>query len=191
MSKSVKFLALSISIFLGVVGYYSVPHLPMLKAQFAQSPKKYPRPPAFSKVGKPFNVDVFSAEDLSSDSSEPIKLIAKIQVLQVVDGLPLQVQWQLPDGINIMQGSPSQIKYDPKFGETLEFELLVSGLSTEVAQQIVVSAFYQQGEAPFGASAVFATQPHEVFVKTINEHGEAELASLTKGEVPLPDGVKR
>lgn len=165
-------------------------------ASFSKESSKFPRPPHFAKVGRPYDVQIAGESEWHRRGGVQV---LEVRVAGAAAAMDFSVprdqvfyEWNLPSHVNVTRGTTSGSWAE---GQEWQTDLVLEVTDAEKLKQPVVvslTVYVQDGDVKHGASATYSTNPHEVLVAVDNpETGEAELLSLTKGEVPMPPFVQK
>ena len=111
-----------------------------------------------SKLSNPIGIHIQPVEGQEFQPGSPFQLIGTV-ILQSA-APELEIQWSLPEGVEVDKGETKTTITSPKIGQVYSFFLTIL-TNSEINQQIHFHGSIQVGEMRFGNGAIYNTSLQE------------------------------
>lgn len=101
-------------------------------------------------------------ENLPNEDDKDVTLTALVYVSNERSET-LEYEWELPNGVEVVQGHVSDSLPGIKQGQTARVDLVVRGFSSQNLKLVTFKAYYQSNEGQFGNSAILSSRPQDSF----------------------------
>lgn len=101
-------------------------------------------------------------ENLPNEDDKEVTLTALVYVSNERNET-LEYEWELPNGVEVIQGHVSDALPGIKQGQTARVDLVVRGFSSQNLKLVTFKAYYQSSEGQYGNSAILSSRPQDSF----------------------------
>lgn len=116
----------------------------------------------FGKHLAPIQVAVRAPAGIAVRDADETELVGWVRLNQPIQG-QIEYSWNLPEGVQVIEGSAQSFLDEMPVGETKEVRLVVRGFSGEELRLITLQASIRAGEEIVGNSASLTSRPEDSY----------------------------
>lgn len=114
----------------------------------------------FGKANSVLKIDLFLPADIPPRDTEPVEVLGYIS-LNNTNARSMQYHWELPEGVELIEGSLSQVFTQIQSLDPLEIRIKIKGFSKRLKKNIILSASTQIDGVEYGNSAMKSSRPED------------------------------
>lgn len=134
------------------------------------------------KIGKHLAVltaEIKTPTEIPAKDDQEVQLIGYISVQQNLEG-DLHYEWNLPEGVSVVEGQLSDDLHNVVAGQTVKVHLNVTGFSKESQKLITLQASALKGKLQFGNSAVISSRSEDTWESIAPQMKEESVKQLSQ-----------
>ncbi|MBX2987920.1 MAG: hypothetical protein KF802_08480 [Bdellovibrionaceae bacterium] len=137
-------------------------------------------------------VNLRAPEGIADQDTQETTLVGWIRLNQALPGADLHFKWELPEGVQVVEGVVEDSWAGLQSGQVSETRLTVTGFSKESLKLVALHGFLKSGTSEVGNSAVITSRPEDSY-EMVNSSGLATGFQKTtnKERAPLKGRILR